>query len=615
MKIKQIKTSASTEILLETVEKNKLKTAFILSNDFLQAIIEGVVLALTYRFLTVLQAGQPLGKGQSWLEESIINFDGLATKEILICLLFLISLGVILQSILKYSSRIVGAKIAAEIKIKLLYDISRIINNTNYLLLQSMRTGNMITVCVESPEAIRQQFELYLSLFVALMYLLVYVFVLAAYSLNELVVAIIGILIVAVVQIYFSFKTKKWSISLSSNVSDANNTLAQLVGGFKFLKASSSVKLVINKLKLELIELKSSYIKTAYFSELTAPLGKALGMIVIVVIAIMFINSSNDYEQVLPSLAIFIVTLQRLIGKANEVFSLLRDFAQNRGRLVLYNRFISEFSAKSFPSLNYIESKPRATTPNISQSKDKIIDHVKALQINQLSFRYPSANIDTLSGLSIGFDAGDFVGIVGESGSGKSTFLDILTGLLSPDSGNIRFNGRSIYESFAPERSLKENLFLVDQDALVFHGTILENIVWTSITNDEDKVWECLRCVNMESYVLSLTEGLETVIGEGGIKMSGGQSQRLCIARAIYQDKQILILDEATSRLDKQNEAEILERIRKSRNSKITIMVTHNLDNLVYTTRCLCFDRGVIASVGNFHTVTSYISLNNLSKL
>ena len=218
--------------------------------------------------------------------------------------------------------------------------VAQVMNHADYLRLQSMRTGNVITVCLESPEAIRQQFEIYANIIIAIMYLIVYIFVLAVYSLNEFLFAILCIGVIGCAQIYLSENTKKWAIVLANDISNVNNTMGDLVKGFKFLKSSSSMHVILNKLKCESRQVKKSYIRTAYFSEMSTPLGKAFGMIVIGLIAIIFIYSSNNLIGILPRIAIFIVALQRLIGKANEIFSLVKDFAQNRGRLTLYNKFV-----------------------------------------------------------------------------------------------------------------------------------------------------------------------------------------------------------------------------------------------------------------------------------
>ena len=606
MKIFTLRLSHSSRMLVETIKANKSKAILMLANDFLQALLEGIVLGLTFNLLTVLQTGNLSLAGQEWLEWLLVDSFILSAKLLITWLLVLISLGVFLQSVLKYFSRIAGLQIAATIKENIVMIVGQLIKSADYLRLQSMRTGNIITVCLESPEAIRQQFELYANIIIATMYLIVYVFVLAVYSLNEFVFAAFCISLIGFAQIYFSLNTKKWSIVLANSISNVNNTMADLVRGFKFLKSSSSMHVILNKLESESRQVKKSYIKTGYFSEMSAPLGKALGMISIGLIALIFIYSSNDLVGILPRIAIFIVALQRLIGKANEIFSLIKDFAQNRGRLILYNKFVAEFS-----SINQLDIRHYSQAlVNASEDGNATEDNElpKYIVFNQVCFTYPSAELDSLYNINTAFESGGFIGIAGQSGSGKSTFIDLITGLIIPSAGSILVNG--ILRDLSPKTkaNLANNLFLVDQEGFICHGTIKDNIIWSSDVFDDLQIWDCLRIVNLAEYVKTLPLGLNTLVGEGGLNMSGGQSQRLCIARALYQEKEVLILDEATSSLDKANEQEILERIKIRYKSKIVIMITHNMNNLRFTTKCLYFQSGRITASGSYQTVLSYIN-------
>ena len=598
--------SPSSQMLFETVKQNKFKAIFMLLNDFLQALIEGVVLGLTYNLLIVLQTGNLSLTGQEWFRGLLIDPFNLSTKLLLTWLLALISLGIFIQSILKYFSRIAGLKIAASIKKNIVVIVGQLIRHADFLRLQGMRTGNVITVCLESPEAIRQQFEIYANISIAIMYLIVYIYVLAVYSLNEFVFAVLCICLIGFAQVYLSINTKKWSVVLANSISNVNNTMGDLVRGYKFLKSSSSMHVIIDKLDLESSHVKKSYIKTAYFSELSAPLGKALGMIAIGCIALMFIYSSNDLVGILPRLAIFIVALQRLIGKANEVFSLVKDFAQNRGRLLLYNNFVADVS---FIKLLDNRFYSLALTNNFQNSLLNAEDRIpRNILIDHVYFRYPSADVDCLSDINVAFKSGDFIGITGQSGSGKSTFIDLITGLIVPCSGNISIDSAS--RGLLPEArvNLADNLFLVDQQGFICYGTIKENIIWSSDISNDPQIWDCLRIVNLDKYVKTLPLGLDTLVGEGGLNMSGGQSQRLCIARALYQDNEVLILDEATSSLDKVNEKEILGRIKARYKSKLVIMITHNIKNLHFATNCLYFQSGRITASGSYHEVLPYIN-------
>ena len=259
MKIFPFRLSPSSRMLVEAVKANKLKAMFMLANDFFQALLEGIVLGLTYNLITVLQTGKLPLLGQEWFKWLLVDSFGLSTKLLITWLLVLISFGVFIQSMLKYFSRIAGLQIAATIKENIVMIVGQLIKSADYLRLQSMRTGNVITVCLESPEAIRQQFEIYANIIIAIMYLIVYVYVLAVYSLNEFIFAVLCISLIGFAQVYLSQNTKKWSIVLANNISNVNNTMGDLVRGFKFLKSSSSMHVILDKLEIESRQVKKSY--------------------------------------------------------------------------------------------------------------------------------------------------------------------------------------------------------------------------------------------------------------------------------------------------------------------------------------------------------------------
>lgn len=170
---------------------------------------------------------------------------------------------------------------------------------------------------------------------------------------------------------------------------------------------------------------------------------------------------------------------------------------------------------------------------------------------------------------------------MGSSGSGKSTLLNLITGFLSPVSGQILSNNNSIFSDMASWRS---NLGYVSQDSAILNTTIVENIALGIEKEkiDNKKIKKVLELTNLSKFVNDLPKGINTNCGEKGNNISGGQKQRLCIARALYFEPKILILDEATNSLDKLTEKEILEEIVKFKDKTKIVMITHDPDIIKY---------------------------------
>ena len=200
--------------------------------------------------------------------------------------------------------------------------------------------------------------------------------------------------------------------------------------------------------------------------------------------------------------------------------------------------------------------------------------------LSNVSYTYRGQSEPTINNINVHFQKGKRIGIVGKSGSGKTTLIKLIISLIYPSKGELRID-RNLIDRFNAHL-WKMNIALISQDIFLIDGTISENIAFghNEIDVNIDKVKECIKRAQLEKYITSLPNGIQTEVGERGIQLSGGQKQRIGIARAIYNDAEFLIMDEATSALDKINEKKIIEEI-VSNNTKLTvIMIAHRITTL-----------------------------------
>ncbi|GAC1515769.1 MAG: ABC transporter ATP-binding protein [Gemmatimonadaceae bacterium] len=238
------------------------------------------------------------------------------------------------------------------------------------------------------------------------------------------------------------------------------------------------------------------------------------------------------------------------------------------------------------------------TPPDPKPSAPVLIARLDTLAFERVTFRHPTASVPALDGITFGLSRGETIAFVGPSGSGKSTLVKLLVGLYQPESGVILYNGH-------PSRTidldrLREGIGLVAQDAQLFSGTIAENL---RFVRPDATDAECLRVLH-EAAAADLLErggrGLATVIGEGGVKVSGGERQRLAIARALLRRPQLLVFDEATSALDSRTEEEVSRTIRDVATSRdaVTILIAHRLSTVMHADRIFVLERGRIVEAG-----------------
>ncbi|GAC1658307.1 MAG: ABC transporter ATP-binding protein [Gemmatimonadaceae bacterium] len=248
----------------------------------------------------------------------------------------------------------------------------------------------------------------------------------------------------------------------------------------------------------------------------------------------------------------------------------------------------------SMANLSRILATPLDPTP----AHPVVVEPLTALAFEDVSFQHQTASTPALSGITFSVTRGDTVAFVGPSGAGKSTLVKLLVGLYQPQHGAIRYNGHP--GSTIDLERLRERIGLVAQDAQLFSGTIAENL---RFVRPEASDADCLRVLHeaaADSLLARGGQGLETVIGEGGVKVSGGERQRLAIARALLRRPQLLVFDEATSALDSLTEEDVSRTIRSVAASRdaITILIAHRLSTVMHATRIFVLERGRIVEDG-----------------
>jgi subfamily B ATP-binding cassette protein MsbA len=220
------------------------------------------------------------------------------------------------------------------------------------------------------------------------------------------------------------------------------------------------------------------------------------------------------------------------------------------------------------------------------------------LNFNDVSFVYPDTDKPALKGLSFNIKEGETVALVGKSGSGKSTLVSLIYRAYDLESGFIALDGMPL-EKYKL-KNLRKHIAKVDQNIALFDDTIRNNIAYGDLAYSDDQIWAALDNAYASSFIRQLPDGLDTSVGENGIKLSGGQRQRLAIARAFLKDATILILDEATSALDNESEAMVKDALSKVMKDRTTIVIAHRLSTVERADRILVMEEGELVEQGAY---------------
>ncbi len=301
---------------------------------------------------------------------------------------------------------------------------------------------------------------------------------------------------------------------------------------------------------------------------------------------ILFILMWLVYRRVMP--AEELVTMQIfsffVFGPLQEIGNILLSYRE------------AEASLNNF---NNLMIKP----PELQPAHPKHLGEIKTLVFQQVGFKHQTAQQKAIDNIEFSVDIGETIAFVGPSGSGKTTLMKLLVGLYRPQQGKILYNG--IDETSINFDDLRNQIGFVTQDTQLFSGTIKENLTFVNPEAKDVDLHEALSKASCQGLLTRAEKGLDTTIGEGGLKLSGGEKQRISIARALLRKPRLLLFDEATSALDSLTEEEITTTIRQisSSRNQITILIAHRLSTIMHADRIYVLEKGEIVETGSHNSL------------
>ena len=249
--------------------------------------------------------------------------------------------------------------------------------------------------------------------------------------------------------------------------------------------------------------------------------------------------------------------------------------------------------------------------PIIDQKNNiKEAENAKSIKINtsdikfkDINFAYDVEEGQTLNSINLEFKGGKMTSLVGQSGSGKSTILNLIPRIYDAQSGDITIDNQSIYKSTL--KSLRQEISMVSQETTLFDDTIKNNIKYANENASDEQVFEAAKLSFCEEFINNLPKKFETLIGENGVRLSGGEKQRLSIARAMIKKSSIILLDEATSSLDTETEAKIQKALGILTRNKTTIVIAHRLSTVLNSSNIYVINSGKVIDSGNHQQLMS----------
>lgn len=343
--------------------------------------------------------------------------------------------------------------------------------------------------------------------------------------------------------------------------------ISQTVMGIKEVKVTGTERHFVN----EYVKCGKGYVsavqKYSLYNNVPRLLIETVMIICMVGYMLYLLLQGTGVETMIPTISAFGVAAMRLLPSANRINNQLNTMA-----------FCEPFFMNVSDNL-LDEISGENTDMSFASEPDKKLPVNKMIELKDITYAYPNTDKLIFDHANLSIPVGSSVGIVGTSGAGKSTIVDVLLGLLKPRTGCIYADGVDVMTEY---RAWLKNIGYIPQMIFMLDSTIRDNVAFGVDRDsiDEQRVWEVLKEAQLDEFVRGLPDGLDTTIGERGIRLSGGQRQRIGIARALYEDPEVLILDEATSALDNDTEAAIMDSINRLQGKKTLVIIAHRLQTI-----------------------------------
>ena len=386
----------------------------------------------------------------------------------------------------------------------------------------------------------------------------------------------------AVASVLFQFSTRKrihvWGIAKKVESRLVLKHLQQGLGGVKEVKIMGREQLFLEEHKRSInasMEVDRRFMMLQVIPRLWLELLAIVGLVVLVMA---MISSGDSVSEVLPVLGLFAATSFRIIPSINRILASVQTLGYSKPII----RSVYDDLQLSFPEIPELGTEIRFS---------------KAVCFENVNFKYSNAVGNANENLSFCIGTGEAIGIIGHSGAGKSTLVDILLGLLQPTSGSVLVDGIDIQNNL---RSWQDHIGYVPQTIYLVDDTVSRNVAFGLPDDmiDHDAVARSITAAQLDEFVLSLPDGLNTIVGERGVRLSGGQRQRIGSARALYNDPDILVLDEATSSLDTETEQGVMDAVKQLLGTKTIVIIAHRTTTVSYCTKVYKMDNAQIVGSG-----------------
>jgi ATP-binding cassette, subfamily B, bacterial PglK len=542
-------------------KKFKYRFSLILLFTLFGALIEAMSIGLLIPALSLIANPQDTNSGNLFSIMQSFGVDSIEEKLLLgvFFLILIYSAKTLYLSLLSVKQSMFIYSVKADISQRLLerylgrsyeFHLNR---NSSELVGNVVNESSQLAIRVLIPSMlIITEFLVLMGIVAALFYI---------EPLGAIISSLAALCVIKLFQFFTRNKVKDWGRQRQFFDSEKLQSTIEVLNGVKEIKLAGCQPYFVEKFNKgntggSLIDGKEQALQQLpkYFLELIA-------VSILSVLIIVLVYQDVSISLIIPTVGLFAAAAFRMMTSANRIISSLQGLR--------YSSPVTE--------LFQLELGGGLTDAELNTTTSRIIKFNEEIILMDICFAYDGSYSSVLTGVNLKIRKGETLGIIGSSGAGKSTLIDLILGLLTPTSGVIKVDGLNISSDL---RSWQSRVAYVQQNIFLLDDTIRKNIAFGQNEIDDSLVLSCIRLAQLEDFIASLPDGIDTMVGEGGSRISGGQRQRIGIARALYRNAELIIFDEATSALDNDTEREVMSAINSLKGKITMIIIAHRLSTI-----------------------------------
>ena len=527
-------------------------------------------------------------------------FDSLGLQPTLVMVLAFYVLVVSIGAILLRWQTLAGYEIEYKFAAHLRKRLYNAITNSNWLFFTRVKSSDFAHALTNEIERISTGTYMFLNLIASSLILLVYIiFALKLAGILTGLIFMVGVVILLLLQRKVR-KSQESGEEITSTTQNLYSSIMQHLDGMKTIKSfemeEENVKVFSNQTD-SVAQRYLNAIRSYADVKVLFDIGTVFVLAVMVLVLIQFIKIPTAtlllliyiFVRMIPQFSSIQNSYQYFITMLpafSNVIKLEEECLENSDMAAVHREL------KDGQETKYGVSNIKGRGNGLNSENDK-----KGINLQNVSFSYKDKHHFAIENLNLEIAAGETTAIVGQSGAGKSTIADLVMGLIQPESGRIMFNGKPISGS---KESWRKKIGYVDQDTFLFNESVRFNLLMARQDADENELEEVLKLAAAYEFVSKLPEGLDTLIGDRGVRLSGGERQRLALARALLRKPSLLILDEATSNLDSENEKKILQAIEGLHGDMTILIIAHRISTIKNGDYVYLVEKGRILESGSW---------------